>query len=55
MEYIRNGDLHTYLLDKTTLAESEARVIASQLLEGLQEMHKHGFAYRDLKPQVLIS
>jgi serine/threonine protein kinase len=52
MEYIVKGDLHNYLIKQNTPDEQESRVIATQLLEGLQVMHKHGFAHRDLKPQV---
>ena len=52
MEYIQNGDLHAYIADRTTVTESDAQTISSQLLEGLQVMHKNNFAHRDLKPQV---
>lgn len=50
MEYIPLGDLQKYMVQP--LAEDEAQLITLQLLEGLDFMHSHGFAHRDLKPQV---
>ncbi|KAI8628209.1 kinase-like domain-containing protein [Xylariaceae sp. FL1651] len=48
MEYLELGDLQRYL--SMPLPESEARDIASQILEGLKYMHENGFIHRDLKP-----
>ena len=31
-----------------------AKLLARQLLEGLDFMHKNGIAHRDIKPEVLI-
>lgn len=39
---------------KNPLPESQIRSIASQLLQGLAYMHKHGFFHRDLKPENLM-
>lgn len=50
MEYIRHGDLQQYLTQP--LAETEAKQIVCQILEGLECMHDNGFAHRDLKPKV---
>jgi serine/threonine protein kinase len=50
MEFVASGDLQRYLI--TPMAEKDSRQIISQLLEGLQFMHEHGFAHRDMKPQV---
>ncbi|KAJ4230755.1 hypothetical protein NW757_013953 [Fusarium falciforme] len=49
MEYIEHGDLQNYL--NQPFSESHAKVIGSQLVEGLGYMHENGFAHRDLKPK----
>ncbi|EGX96408.1 protein kinase, putative [Cordyceps militaris CM01] len=48
MEYLEHGDLQKHL--KQPLQEREARLITSQVLEGLRFMHENGFTHRDLKP-----
>ncbi|KAH8680292.1 kinase-like domain-containing protein [Ilyonectria robusta] len=48
MEYLEHGDLRHYIV--RPFPEPEARLIAMQLVEALQSMHKSGFAHRDLKP-----
>lgn len=50
MEFFPEGDLGKYL--GSPLPEQEAQDIAAQVLEGLQFMHSHNFAHRDLKPDV---
>ena len=50
MEYFKHGDLQNYI--DSPLPERDVGIIARQLLEGLNVMHKHGFTHRDLKPQV---
>ena len=52
MEYLPNGDLHKYL--GSPLPESEGQNIVSQVLEGLNFMHRDGFTHRDLKPAVSL-
>lgn len=52
MEYFENGDLQKYLTQP--LPETEAKTIASQVLEGLKFMHDNGFVHRDLKPGVSV-
>ncbi|MCJ1455460.1 hypothetical protein MMC28_005815 [Mycoblastus sanguinarius] len=52
MEYFELGDLHNFL--KIPLVEDEARLITTQLLEGLIVMHEHKFTHRDLKPQNIL-
>lgn len=48
MEYLPFGDLKKHIAK--SLAEVEARQIASQVLEGLEYMHGNGFVNRNLKP-----
>ncbi|KAJ2997854.1 hypothetical protein NUW58_g517 [Xylaria curta] len=50
MEYCPLGDLRQYLVEHTMVAESDTCEIIGQVAQGLQFMHKEGFAHRDLKP-----
>jgi serine/threonine protein kinase len=50
MEYFPHSDLGRYITAGFT--EGETKIIATQLLEGLEVMHANDFAHRDLKPQV---
>jgi len=50
MEYIQNGDLASYL--KAPLPEHEAREIAFQVAEGLENLHENKYVHRDIKPEV---
>lgn len=51
MEYIKHGDLASLILERD-MNESDAKIITTQLLGGLNVMHKNNFCHRDLKPQV---
>lgn len=53
MDYYEHGDLQRYLTE--CIPETQARQIASQVLEGLTFMHTNRFVHRDLKPGVPIS
>lgn len=48
MEYLPNDDLHKRL--GSAFPEREGQEIVSQVLEGIDFMHRNGFAHRDLKP-----
>ena len=53
MEYFPYGDLSKYLsYSKSRLPVEEARELTRQILEALFDMHRNGFAHRDLKPSV---
>jgi serine/threonine protein kinase len=49
MDYFELGDLSQHL--KSKIPEYQAKEITRQLCCGLIEMHRMGFAHRDLKPQ----
>jgi serine/threonine protein kinase len=49
MDYFELGDLSQHLDSK--IPEYQAKEITRQLCSGLAEMHRMGFAHRDLKPQ----
>ena len=52
MEYFEKGDLRQYLAGGMPVPA--VKLLSSQLLEGLNVMHKNGIAHRDIKPEVLI-
>ena len=51
------GDLYSYTESQgRTLSDSNARVIAFQLLHAIKYLHSMGIAHRDIKPEnVLLS
>jgi len=52
MEYIPMGDMSQSFADGYRWNESDTKVVAKQLLNGLAVMHKEGITHRDLKPEV---
>ena len=52
MEYLEKGDLRQYLSESVSVPT--AKLLARQLLEGLDVMHRNGIAHRDIKPEVRI-
>lgn len=51
MEYLELGDLQRHLTKP--LPELQARLITTQVLEGIRLMHDNGFVHRDLKLGVI--
>ncbi|KAJ3494608.1 hypothetical protein NLG97_g3968 [Lecanicillium saksenae] len=54
LEYLLAGDLENYLSARHKLPPEEARMVASQIANGLHYMHGPGFAHRDLKPKNIL-
>ena len=50
MEYMAQSDLEHYM--DIPWGEHNTRVVAKQLLSGLQFLHESGLTHRDLKPVV---
>ena len=54
MEYCQNGELFEYIVKKEKLDEEESSIFFYQLINGVDYIHKKGFAHRDLKPENLL-
>ena len=54
MEYCKLGDLFDYIVSKKRLSENEASIFFYQLINGVDYIHKLGYAHRDLKPENLL-
>ena len=54
MEYCENGELYEYIVNKDRLDEEESSIFFYQLINGVEYIHKQGFAHRDLKPENLL-
>jgi len=54
MEYASGGELFNYIVKKTRIKEPEAKKFYSQLISGLEYLHRLNIVHRDLKPENLL-
>ena len=54
MEYCEKGELFDYIVEQEKLNPIEASIFFYQLINGVEYIHKKGFAHRDLKPENLL-
>ena len=54
MQLCPNGDFYEYLIRRQYIPEEQAGFWFKQVVAGVQHMHKHGFAHRDLKCENLL-
>ena len=50
MEFAVCGDLYSHIVKKKRLDESEAAFYFTQIIYGLEEIHKNNIVHRDIKP-----
>jgi serine/threonine protein kinase len=54
MEYCEGGDLFTLTMKENPIAESRARYMFKQILEGIQHLHKLNIIHRDIKLENIL-
>lgn len=54
LEYLSGGDMFDLLKKNGCLDEEQARFYVAEILIGLQELHRHGFVFRDLKLENIL-
>jgi 5'-AMP-activated protein kinase, catalytic alpha subunit len=54
MEFMEKGELFDYIVENKRINEVEAIRIFSQLIAGIEYIHKIGVVHRDLKPENIL-
>ena len=54
MDFCPNGDLGMHIARDKMFTEEKARFYACEVLLALEELHKHGIIFRDLKPDNVV-
>jgi serine/threonine protein kinase len=54
MEFCAGGELFQYIVSHERLAESQAKPLIQQILQGIGFLHMMGVSHRDLKPENLL-
>lgn len=54
MEYCPGGDLGTHIAKEKSFSEEKAKFYLAEVVLALEELHKHGIIFRDLKPDNVV-
>lgn len=54
IEYVSEGELFDYIVEKGRLSEDDARRFFQQIISGVDYCHRHMVVHRDLKPENLL-
>ena len=54
MEYVSEGELFDYIVEKGRLSEDDGRKFFQQIVSGVDYCHRHMVVHRDLKPENLL-
>ncbi|RKP38984.1 putative RAC-beta serine/threonine-protein kinase-A, partial [Dimargaris cristalligena] len=54
LDYLPGGDIATQLARYYRFSEERSRFYAAEILLGLEELHRMGIVYRDLKPENML-
>jgi len=54
MEYVANGELFDYIVDRGRLPQDDARRFFQQIISGVEYCHYRRIVHRDLKPENLL-
>jgi len=54
LEYMANGELFDYIVERGSLSAQEALKFFRQIVYGLSFLHGHGICHRDLKPENVL-
>ena len=54
MKFYRGGEMFSRIKKEKKFKEDRARFYAAQVFLAIEELHKMGFVYRDLKPENVL-
>lgn len=54
MDFCPNGDLGTHLAREKKFSEEKSRFYIAEIMLALEELHKNGILFRDLKPENVV-
>ena len=54
IDFLNGGELFHHLRQSLRFKENRAQFYAAEIILGLEELHKNGIIYRDLKPENVI-